>query len=176
MTWALRAPSRVGLVTVLAMLVAVVGCNSAAAPGSLGSRSDAIAYFTSKGFSGSEASPATGASAAAAGASAAPLWVGKGPDSALGEVSGSGNSVDWVSISVDAQGSGGDLLDAFLKHFAPGSGSFYGNVLEDTSNGSSQDQSRTIGGRRVRIQTIGTGDSYLIAMTVTAAAAPGSAQ
>jgi hypothetical protein len=146
-----------------------VACSAASTTG-LGTRTDAIAYFNSQGFAGAEASPQASA------APQAPLWVGKGPEDALAEVSGAGNNVDWVSISVDAQGNGGDMLDAFLKRFAPGSGGFYSQVLNDTSSGGSQDQSRTIGGRRVRIQTLNTGDSYLIAMTVTATSAPGSGQ
>jgi hypothetical protein len=159
--------SRLMFALVMLAVPLAVGACSSTPSGALPSRSDAIAYFTSQGFSGAESS--------AAPASAAPLWVGKGPNDALGEVSGSGNSTDWVSLSVDGQGTGGDLLDAFLKHFAPGSGSFYSKVLNDTNSGG-QDQSRTIGGRRVRIQTIGTGNSFLIAMTVSATSAPNSGQ
>jgi hypothetical protein len=161
-------PVRLVLVALVAILL-VSACNSASTNG-LPSRSDAIAYFTGQGFTASE-SPRPNAQAPAT--TDAGLWVSKGPNDALAEISGSGETVDWVSLSVDVQGVGGDLLDAFLKRFAPGSGNFYGQVLEDTSSGS-QDQSRTIGGRRVRIQTIGTGDSYLIAITVSAPSVQGS--
>ena len=58
------------------------------------------------------------------------------------------------------------MLDAFLKHFAPGSGSFLGQVLNATASGS-QDVTRVIGGRTVQIQTQPTADSYLIGITIS---------
>src|SRR6476661_5963842 len=129
-----------------------VACSTGSTTG-LGTRSDAIAYFASQGFSGAESS---GAAASPVTASAAPLWVAKGPGDALAESSGAGNSVDWVSISVDAQGSGRDLLAAFLTHFAPAAGGFYSSGLTARASGTSHDKSRTIGGRRVHIPTIST--------------------
>ena len=144
------------------VLIGLVACGGGGGTSTntsgLGSRATAISFFTSNGFTGSESPLSDGT----------PRWLGNGPNRSVGEVQGPRDTTTKVSLIVAASSETGTLSGTFLGHFAPGSSEFLSEVIDATRSSGSQDQSRVISGRTVRIQTIDAGDgSYLVTMTVT---------
>src|SRR3712207_2835717 len=114
--------ARIVLGVWLAASLVALGCGGgppAHTPARLGSRSDAIAWFTSQGFTGHESPLNDGT----------PRWLGNGPQNSVGEVQGPGNTATKVSLIVAASGETGTLTGNFIARYAPGGTTFLNDVI-----------------------------------------------
>lgn len=121
------------------------------------SRSSAVAFFTSRGFTGGESPLANGTA----------RWLGSRPDGANGEVIGQAPNASQVTLTVMASLPSNELVFPFVQNFAPGGSDFFLSVIDDArTTGSDQNRSTRLGGRTLRVQATGTGDDYLIVVSV----------
>jgi hypothetical protein len=127
-------------------------------PANLGTREAIVSAFEAFGFTGEDSPLADGR----------PRWLGqRASDGAVVEAIGPPDAITDVSLSVAASADAGTLAGIFLGTYAPGSIPFFQEVL-DAAALEDQDQSRTIAGRTVRVQTLRVSDGALIVLSISA--------